>query len=78
MVLAAVATVTAERLHGRALALHVLLASAFLIGGLALISIIAAGVSAAWQVQLWSRRGTQHQTAQLCYRAWDKTRWVYA
>jgi hypothetical protein len=51
VVLAAVATVTADRLHGRSLALHVLLASGFLIGGLALISIIAAGVSAVWQVQ---------------------------
>jgi hypothetical protein len=72
VVLAAVATVTADRLHGRSLAMHVLLASAFLIGGLALVSVIAAGVSAAWQVQPYLHRGVSCQPAQLSPRMeWD-------
>lgn len=64
MVLAAVATVTADRLHGRGLAQHVLLASAVLIGGLLLLSLMAAAVSASWQVQqLMARRIIQGSAA---------------
>ena len=50
LVLAAIATITADCLHGRPLAEDVFVASVLLIGALLALSLMSAAASAAWQV----------------------------
>lgn len=51
LVLATIAVVTADRLHGRELAGDVFVASVLLIGALLGLLLLSAAMSAAWQVQ---------------------------